>query len=146
MTKPETAEKCPKCARDGGGSWSQCDGSCPMSGSPHYRRSTAFLFGWFGRTAQWWIGTVGLFFTVTGNDTRSSALWFFGTLIAGTALRIASTLALDGWAAAAAAPRTVLSWCAWLLMGATGEHLLVRTVYKAMALASRPPHWPRASS
>lgn len=30
------AVRCPKCGAESGDDWSQCRGSCPMSGSPHY--------------------------------------------------------------------------------------------------------------
>lgn len=29
--------KCPKCGAESGDDWSQCKGSCPMPGSPHYK-------------------------------------------------------------------------------------------------------------
>jgi hypothetical protein len=31
--------RCPKCDATSGNDWSQCDGVCPVPGSPHYRPS-----------------------------------------------------------------------------------------------------------
>jgi hypothetical protein len=31
--------RCPKCKKESGDSWSQCEGSCPMPMSPHYDSS-----------------------------------------------------------------------------------------------------------
>lgn len=36
MSTP-TPTTCPKCDATSGDNWSQCDGVCPMPGSPHYR-------------------------------------------------------------------------------------------------------------
>jgi hypothetical protein len=30
---------CPKCGAESGDDWSQCEGSCPIPASPHYRVS-----------------------------------------------------------------------------------------------------------
>jgi hypothetical protein len=35
---------CPKCEADCGDDWSECDGDCPMLGSPHFSPSTSRLF------------------------------------------------------------------------------------------------------
>jgi len=32
--------RCPKCGEVSGDDWSQCDGKCPMEGSPHFNPST----------------------------------------------------------------------------------------------------------
>ena len=34
------AGKCPKCGATSGDNWSQCEGECPMPGSPHFKFST----------------------------------------------------------------------------------------------------------
>lgn len=36
---------CPKCGADSGNNWSQCKGSCPMPGSPHYAVAQAGRVG-----------------------------------------------------------------------------------------------------
>ena len=40
MTHDELIE-CPKCRAFSGDDWSQCNGSCPMKGSPHYKEPTS---------------------------------------------------------------------------------------------------------
>jgi hypothetical protein len=38
---PEQVIVCPKCGAESGDDWSQCERSCPMPMSPHYKKSTA---------------------------------------------------------------------------------------------------------
>lgn len=38
---PECAKQCPKCHMWSGDDWSQCNGACPMPGSPHYKPALA---------------------------------------------------------------------------------------------------------
>jgi len=34
---------CPKCDAESGNDWSQCEGSCPMPGSPHYKNGELWI-------------------------------------------------------------------------------------------------------
>lgn len=35
--------QCPKCKSHSGDNWNQCNGDCPMPGSPHYNKQSDFL-------------------------------------------------------------------------------------------------------
>lgn len=37
---------CPKCGAFSGDDWEQCKGSCPMPGSPHYKKPPNPLVQW----------------------------------------------------------------------------------------------------
>jgi hypothetical protein len=36
---------CPKCKRESGDNWSECEGSCPMPMSPYYNKAAAAKYG-----------------------------------------------------------------------------------------------------
>lgn len=38
------AKRCPKCKRYSGDDWTQCEGECPMSPSPHFSALCAHAF------------------------------------------------------------------------------------------------------
>lgn len=48
-----TEVQCPKCGGFHGNDWSQCNGSCPMPGSPHYvEREEVRLDQWLAHSAK----------------------------------------------------------------------------------------------
>ena len=54
---PDTTEECPKCGAFSGDDWSQCEGSCPMPCSPHFKavkeRATELEYlKWFRQNAD----------------------------------------------------------------------------------------------
>jgi len=45
MYELNNTKKCPKCGYTSGDSWSQCEGACPMQGSPNFNEETAKQYG-----------------------------------------------------------------------------------------------------
>jgi len=42
----------PKCHQTSGNSWSQCEGACPVSGSPHYKMESVTRTGYLKKDRQ----------------------------------------------------------------------------------------------
>jgi hypothetical protein len=41
---PKDTIQCPKCRAISGDAWTQCEGSCPMTMSPHFNAECAYAF------------------------------------------------------------------------------------------------------